>query len=927
VATIQTGTGLFSGVDIAGTVSKLMQLESRQRDALQTRTNAISTKQAAVSELSGLLLAVQLIGKNLAKDDLYNQRIATSSDPATLAATVTGDAATGTYQFTPLRKAQSEQLLSSGFQSNSDPIGSGTLTLRFGANVQRSASLETLNGGAGVVRGSIRITDRSGAQATIDLSAAQTVDDVLEAINGNTAINVTAVAQGSHIRLIDNTAEGSSHLKVQEVGKGQTAASLGLADVDVDAATANGHDVLRLYAGMNLDALSDGNGVRINSVLPDIGYTLRDGTTGTIDLSPIKPGTSQVDRDTTLGDIIARFNAANPDGKLKLEIAADGQRLKATDLSTDEGHDFTLSSQNDSGALSDLGLNGTPQDGVITGRRIIGGFGTVLLSSLHGGKGLGTLGQVALTDRSGATATVDLADAQTLDDVIGAINDADVSILARVNAAKNGIELVDTSGAQDNHLVVASADATDTAGKDRLNIAVDDNVASVGSGDLHLQVVANNTRLADLNGGAGVAKGTLTIQDTAGKRAVLDLRASDIATAGDVIAAINRLGLQVDAEINDTGDGIRLVDTAHGSAQLTVQEGNSTTAQDLHLNRAAASMEVGGTATQVIDGTTTYTIQIDASDTLADLRQKINDLDAGATATIFSDGSANGFRLAVTSDRSGKAGELVCDTSAAGFSVQETVRAQDALLALGSGAAAAGALVSSSSNTFEDVLPGVSLIVKQTSDQPVTVSVDMSGENATASVKTLVDDYNKFRTRLEDLTAYNADTDQASTLTGDAAALRLDMDLSYLLSGQFSGAGSTESLAQIGISLKDDGTLALDEDKLNAAYAADPQAVKQFFTTKDTGFSAKLDTLIEQLCGEDNSLVSNRINALTDTVQRNQDRIDLMGKLLDAKQQQLYNQFYQMEAAIAKMQSLTSVLDSLQPLTPLTDWYNSSSST
>jgi len=917
---IQTDTGLFSGINIGDIVSKLMQVEARPRDMLKQRTDAVKAEQAAVTELLGLLLAVQFVGKNLAKEDLYKQWQATSSDPATLAATVTGDAAVGAYQFTPLRRVQNQQLLSGSFRSDTEPIGSGTITFRFGANVQRSARADLFNGGTGIVRGGMRITDRSGARADIDLSTARTIDDVLEAINGNTTISVTAVAQGDHIRLIDNTGQAAANLKVQEIGTARTAASLGLAGIDVAGNAADGQDLLRLYADLDLSELRDGNGVRISSVLPDIGYTLRDGTTGTIDLSPIKPGTSQVDRDNTLGDVIARLNAASP-GKLKLEIAPDGKRLVATDLTAGD-QAFTLSAQNGSGALADLGLEGAAAGGVITGQRILGGLKTVLLSSLGGGKGLGALGALALTDRSGAAATVDLSHADTLDDVIQAINAAGIGIRAQVNQARNGIELVDTTDATAGHLVVANGDGTNTA--ERLKIVVDADVTSVGSSDLHLQVVAGNTRLADLNGGAGVAKGTLTIQDTTGKRALLDLRASDIATIDDAIKAINRLGLQVEAEINDGGDGIRLVDTAHGPAQLKVEEGNSTTARDLHLNRDAQSVEIGGATTQVIDGSTTYTIQLGENDTLADLRGKINALSAGVTATVFADGSARSLRLGLTSDRPGAAGELVCDTSGANLSMQETVRGQDALLAMGAGTLASRILVSSSSNTFDNVLPGVSLEVKQVSSQGVTVTVETSDANVVASVRTMVDNYNKFRKRLGELTAYDAQTDKRATLTGDAAALRLDMDLSYLLSGRFYGAGSIESLAQIGIRLKDDGTLELDEAKLKAAYAADPAAVKRFFTEKDAGLSAKLDALIEQLCGVNNSLLTSRINGLKDTVQRNQDRIDLMNNLLDAKQQQLYNQFYLMDAAIAKMQSSLSVLGSIQPLAPLSSWYTSS---
>ena len=61
------------------------------------------------------------------------------------------------------------------------------MLFRSHGRVNPSTELDTLNGGQGVRRGTITITDRSGADAEIDLSTSMTVDDVLNAINGNTA--------------------------------------------------------------------------------------------------------------------------------------------------------------------------------------------------------------------------------------------------------------------------------------------------------------------------------------------------------------------------------------------------------------------------------------------------------------------------------------------------------------------------------------------------------------------------------------------------------------------------------------------------------------------------------------------------------------------------------------------------------------------
>jgi flagellar hook-associated protein 2 len=395
------------------------------------------------------------------------------------------------------------------------------------------------------------------------------------------------------------------------------------------------------------------------------------------------------------------------------------------------------------------------------------------------------------------------------------------------------------------------------------------------------------------------------------------LSQSGIQTVGDVIQAVHRLDLGVRAEINDNGDGIRIVDTARGSGTLAVTEGSSTAAKDLHLLGGAESVVLGGRATQVIDGSTTYTIQLDDAGSLADLRQKINDLGAGVTAAVLTDGSSRPYRMILSSNRPGSAGQIVFDASGLDLDMQETVRAQNALLSYGSTDPAKGILVASSSNTFDNVVSGVTLQVKQATGDPVTVTVSTADTNLVASVKTMVGNYNKFRNRLGALTKYDSTNDQSATLTGDAAALRMDSDLGYLLSGRFNVGGAVQSLADVGVSIGSDGTLELDEDRLRAAYAANPSGVTSFFSKEKVGFSARLTTAIEQLAGANTSLISERLKSIEDKISANQERIDSMNKHLDSQRQRLLTQFYNLETVIAKLQDSQSILDALQPLPSL----------
>ena len=994
---IQTTIGLITGLPITDTVDQLIALSAKSRDMLVERTETLQNEQVAVTELSALLLSVQYVSQNLGKPDIYNQQQVSSSNENLISATMSGDPTNGTYQFTPLRMSQYQQMLSSGFKSDSNPIGEGSFTFRYGSHVERNSPLELLGGGNGVTRGRIRITDRSGASAEIDLSTAQTVDDVLDAINSATSINVTATTNGDRLRLIDNTGQSVSNLMVQELGSGSTAASLGLAGINAASATADGQDMLWLIRDTELDLLNDGNGVVVSPVLHDLYYELRDGTTGTIDFSPIIAGSSDVDKETTLGEILDIINAQAPD-KLRVEIGPDGDRLVINDFTEGEGS-FKIESAfpEEASTAESLGIAGESSDGTIVGGRLLGGLRTVLLSSLEGGNGLGELGALELTDQNGVSDTVSLSAAETLEEVIEIINAADVGIVAAVNDAKNGIRLNDTTGSFASNMIVADADGKGTAGK--LGLTVDTSSGSAESGDMHLQVVSGITKLSDLNGGAGVKQGNVMIYDSLGHQGLLKVN-NDVETVDDLIRAINRLDMDVFAELNDTGDGIRIRDTAGGAGKLQVYESGSTTAADLHLTGGIEKVDIDGQMTQIVDGSSTYSVELRPDDTLADLKNKINALGAGVSASTFVDGSSKPYRLSVISDRAGAAGQLVVDTSGLGFSLDETVQARDALLVLGQANTASSVLISSATNEFSNVVPGVDLQIKGTSNQTVSISVEKTTTDLIATVQATVDNYNRFREKLANYTAYDSETDTRSILTSDSTALRLETELTRMMGSRFKTDGSFHYMSELGLGLGSDGTLEFDQATFEAKYAADPDSVESFFRgpktnnsltefgikiedrtlsideerlqekyaedpnavlslfrnavpnqslsdlgitfTKGTiqidkevlyarfhddpnatdsflsrgsgGFMATFDELLEQLTGQDTSLMANRFVTLGSKIERNEERIAWMTDRLDAERERLLLEFYRMEIAIGKMQNNASAIESIAPL-------------
>lgn len=1027
---LQASTGLVTGLDIQGTVDKLISIQARPRDLIANRNKDLQSQQVGVADLTAAVVSLQLAARNLSKTAIFSKKTVASSNPDVLTATITGDPVVGSHQFTPLRKAQTHQLLSTGFAARDEPIGAGSLSFGFGGFLDKAIDLAELNDGRGVQRGKIRITDRSGNSAVVDLRYALTIDDVLEAINNNDSVAVEAVVDGDAIRLIDHTG-GAGNLKVDEFGGGSAASDLGLAGIDVAANEAIGADLLRLYNGLNLSKLNDGNGVDLNSAVPDLDIKLSDGSsllvdfhhtaseataaTGTtsaaggadaevkltaelagadgngvqisfVDDAGVTKGNETVVYDEsdpqnktlvvhiqagqttandviaaingdpsvgalftaatsdgatgegivsvadtgvtaggadaleagdeqTLGDLLATLNSADP-ARLHAAISASGDTIELTDLTGGAGT-FEVKGFVSEDIVHQLGFDRQAVGGVLTSRRLRGGLKTPLLSSLEGGRGFdGGLGQLELTDRSGASATVDLSAAQTLNDVIDAVNAAGLGVKAGINESRNGIQIEDTTGSLAGNLVVANgADALDTATK--LGVEVDDAVDKVDSGSLELQQVNRRTRLDAYNG--GISAGTFLIRDANGTAAAVKIDDS-VETLGDLIDTINNLPLDVEARINDRGDGIALIDTSGGGTQqLEVSDvTDGTTALDLRIRGAAVEKEVDGATKQVIEGSSGFNVEIDDDDTLEDLVGKINDLGAPLSANILSDGSgSNPHHLSLVSGISGTAGELLIDTSNVDFRFNEITKARDALLVAGGDGDGGGIILSSSDNHFDDVLDGVSLVVNGVSALPATVDVSTTNASVSTYVKLLVDTYNKLAKKVDDLTFYNPDENKTGVLFGSLETLRVESEVTNLLSGRFFGVGKYRSLEELGVGFKDDGTLTFDAAKLAAKLAADPESVEKFFTDENVGFSKKLDDLIETLAGRDNSLLTNRAQTLQRRIDQNNERIDFYNQRLDRQREHLLKQFYDMETAIGKIQSNLTYINQIQPVPTL----------
>ena len=235
-------------------------------------------------------------------------------------------------------------------------------------------------------------------------------------------------------------------------------------------------------------------------------------------------------------------------------------------------------------------------------------------------------------------------------------------------------------------------------------------------------------------------------------------------------------------------------------------------------------------------------------------------------------------------------------------------------------------LASSPTGTFAHLLPGLSVKALGTSATPVTLSVGSTNSTLITALQSIVDSYNKIHDQIDQLTSFDTTTNTGAILQGDPTLFRVGTDLSNLISGSIFGAGSIQSLAQIGITTAQDGTLQFNQDVFQSAYDQDPQAVQDFLTTEDTGVSDRFKKLIDSLAGAGSSLLVERATTLSNKIDDGQQRIDLLNAKLDALRQRLTAQFQNSELAIAKIQSNLSAISAIQPFLFLNSGSQSSTS-
>ncbi len=334
----------------------------------------------------------------------------------------------------------------------------------------------------------------------------------------------------------------------------------------------------------------------------------------------------------------------------------------------------------------------------------------------------------------------------------------------------------------------------------------------------------------------GTIKGALaTFQSTlqglsnASKFQTVNATPSD-ATIFSATAASTAIAGSYSLDITSLAQAQKLVAAGQTSSTAAIGTGAATTVTfDFGFISGGTFSAVTGAYTGAAftsNGNATKSISIDSTNnSLQGIRDAINSLKMGVTATIINDGSGTPYRLALSSDSSGAnnslkisvtgetaVSDLLANDPAGVQHLAETVTAQNANFKVN------GVTVSKSSNTVFDVIPGVTLTLNKITASTANLSIARDTTTISNSISGFVKAYNELSSTLTTISAYNPATKTGALLQGDSTVRTLQSQLRAALSTAIAGtSGALTTLSQVGVSFQKDGSLALDNTKLNNA--------------------------------------------------------------------------------------------------------------
>lgn len=389
-----------------------------------------------------------------------------------------------------------------------------------------------------------------------------------------------------------------------------------------------------------------------------------------------------------------------------------------------------------------------------------------------------------------------------------------------------------------------------------------------------------------------------TVTATSSDSSAVGVSASGTAQRTSLSIEVQRL-----AKAQSTASAAVAKDSPMGSGTLSIQLGSWASGTFAPGSAAAVNVSVA------------------ADDSVSDIAAKINDAEAGVSATVLRDsagerllirsnetGETNGFRIQVTdddgtpNDANGLSRLAYDPGTATGMSLSQA--GLNALATINNVA------VSSASNTLSDTLPGMTLTLSKETTAPVEIKVSTDEAAIKKNIESFINAYNTINDLLNTTTKYDAATKVAGTLQGDGTAVGLQNALRGMMRS-VTASSPFSRLLDVGIQAQKDGKLTIDSTKLGDSMK-NLEGLQNLFTatgagsgSTDQGFGLKVKAFTDGLVGANGSLTT-RTDSLQSALKRNDKEQERVNDRATRAEMRYLAQYNAMDAAVGQLNALNA---------------------
>jgi flagellar hook-associated protein 2 len=220
-----------------------------------------------------------------------------------------------------------------------------------------------------------------------------------------------------------------------------------------------------------------------------------------------------------------------------------------------------------------------------------------------------------------------------------------------------------------------------------------------------------------------------------------------------------------------------------------------------------------------------------------------------------------------------------------------------------------GLAVTSSTNTVENVIPGVTLTLEE-DDVTATITVDRDIDGAKSLINKFISAYNDFITFTKDQTT--AAAAGRASIAKDPILRGLRDGIGAALREDYAEGGSYDVLAMVGIGFTQDGKLELDADFLEDALNTAPVDVQGLFSGSDGtgGVFGELESLIDAYT-QAGGLVADAKERIDDQITALNKRLDDLELRLLERRKTLQKEYIATDLAMSRLNAQSGSLSSL----------------